>query len=269
MGYREGRRGDRALCLVEVLRRERVSPNFVRVTVGGDALDALDPRGFDHWFRLFLPRGADTDWNLPRRMDRAGYQEYLAMPEATRPILRNYTVREFRPDARELDIDFVVHGTEGPASRFALTAEPGDRVALLDQGIGWEPVGDSDWTLIVGDETALPAVAGILRDLPPDARGVAAIEVPDAADVPAPRDLPAPAGVSVHRLVREHGTRPGALALATVPELPLPEGTPSVFLAGEQAMATGLRRWLVKRGVPRRNIVFTGYWRVAKSADEH
>lgn len=266
MGYDEAQRGARTLCRVEVLRREQVSPNFVRVTVGGEALKALEPRGFDHWFRLFLPRGADTDWNLPRRMDRTGYLQYLAMPEATRPILRNYTVREFRPADRELDIDFVVHGTEGPASRFALTAEGGDHVALLDQGIGWEPAADAGWFLLVGDETALPAVAGILRDLPADARGVAVVEVADAADMP---DLRAPAGFTVHRLVRKAGARPGALALATVPDLELPPGTPTAFIAGEQAMAAGLRRWLVRDGVPKRNVVFTGYWRVAKSADEH
>lgn len=247
-------------CVVEVARTARVTPTMMRVTVAGEQLGALEHRGFDHWFRLFLPRDGETNFDLPARMDLRGYIGYLRMPKETRPPMRNYTVREFRPDARELDIDFVAHGDAGPASRFALSAQVGDRLALVDQGCGWDPV-PVDWTLLVADETGLPAVLGILRDMPRTAVGHASIEVPHADDAQ-PAD--APAGMSLSWVVRSAADRPGARVVEAVQSAALPSGTPYAYLVGEQSIPTTLRRWLVGRGVPKSNITFTGYWRLGK-----
>lgn len=253
-------RKNTTLCQVQVLRTERVSPSFVRVTVGGEALRPLVNHGYDHWFRLFLPREqGETNYNLPKRVDMRGYVQYLRMPAETRPPMRNYTVREFRPEALELDIDFVVHGDEGLATRFATRAKPGDSVALLDQGAGFEFDPTAEQHLLVTDETGLPAVAGILRDLPRDARGTALIEIPHADDA---REIDSPPGVHVDWLVRDAGAVPGTLALEAVKKLSLPEGKLSAYLVGEQALATGARRWLVNElGVPKKSILFSGYWR--------
>ena len=254
-------RKNTTMCHLEVVRTERISPSFVRVTVGGEALRPLTHHGYDHWFRLFLPReDGETNYNLPKRVDMIGYVQYLRMPAETRPPMRNYTVREFRPDALELDIDFVVHGDEGLATRFATRAKPGDSVALLDQGAGFEFDPAADQHLLVTDETGLPAVAGILRDLPRDAKGSAIIEVPHADDA---REIDAPAGVTVEWLVRDEGSTPGILALDAVKRWTLPSGTLSAYLVGEQALATGARRWLVNElGVPKKSILFSGYWRI-------
>jgi len=254
-------RKNTTMCHLEVVRTERISPSFVRVTVGGDDLAPLVNHGYDHWFRLFIPReNGETNYNLPKRVDMLGYMQYLRMPEATRPPMRNYTVREFRPEALELDIDFVVHGDEGLATRFATRAKPGDSVALLDQGAGFVFDPSAEHHLLVTDETGLPAVAGILRDLPRDARGSAIIEVPHADDA---RELGAPAGVDVEWLVRDEGSTPGILALEAVKRWTLPSGTLSAYLVGEQALATGARRWLVNElGVPKKSILFSGYWRI-------
>mgnify|MGYP001507664586 FL=1 len=167
---------DAHVVTLSVVGRERVSPNVVRVTLGGDELDLFTPLGFDQWFRLFLPREDQDALRLPTRASGLWYVQYLATPKARRPWVRNYTVRAVRPGLRELDVDFVVHGDAGPASSFALSAEPGDRVGLLDQGIGYHPRVPHDWTLLVADETGLPAVAGICESLPDDARGLAVVE---------------------------------------------------------------------------------------------
>lgn len=259
MSFKDGRNGT-TLCLVEVKRTKRISPSFVRVTVGGEQLAPLTRHGYDHWFRLFLPHGDKTNYDLPRRMDMRGYLQYLRMPEATRPPMRNYTVREFRPEALELDIDFVVHGDEGLATRWATRTKPGDTVALLDQGAAFEFDPAAEHFLLVSDETGLPAVAGILRDLPRDARGSAFIEIPHADDA---QETGAPSGVSVERLVRDHGVRPGILALEAVKSWTPPAGRLSAYLVGEQGLATGARRWLVNElGVPKRSILFSGYWKL-------
>ncbi len=92
-----------------------------------------------------------------------GYLRYLRLPKATRPPMRCYTVRELRPEARELDIDFVVHGDAGVAGPWAQRATPGERVALLDQGRGYDPLPGGASHLLAADEAGLPAVAGRCR----------------------------------------------------------------------------------------------------------
>ena len=249
------------MVVAEVMRSERISPTIMRITLGGEALDRFEAMGFDQWFRLFLPPADDVDTNfdLPKKINLLGYVQFLAMPKATRPVMRNYTVREFRPAERELDIDFVAHGDNGPASKWAGAARVGDSVALLDQGIMFNPGAGVDWHLLAADESGLPAVAGILRDMPRDAVGHAFIEIPDAADA---QPVDGPPGMRVHWLVRDHGDRAGTLALSTVQAFDLPAGSVYAFVVGEQALPTSLRRWLVNtRGVPKANVTFCGFWR--------
>jgi len=250
---------DTGVIHAEVLRSERISPNFVRVTLTGDDLRRFEYRGFDQWFRLALPVDDATRFdNLPNRIDTRGILKFMVLPKITRPVFRNYTVRAFRPEGPELDIDFVVHGTEGVAGPWSAAAKPGERVAFIDQGRGWKAVA-SDFVLLVADEAGLPAIAGVLRDLPRDATGVAVIEVPSLDDQ---QPTGAPDGVTVHWVVREASAKPGTLALDTAKALELPAGTPYVFVVGESALATGLRRWAVsERGIPKANVTFCGYWK--------
>lgn len=250
------------LIHASVLRTERISPSFVRVTLGGGDLERFEYRGFDQWFRLAIPvdDGAALD-SMPDRVDTRGYLKYLMLPKNTRPVIRNYTLRAFRPDPLELDIDFVVHGTEGVAGPWALGAQPGDPIGMIDQGLGWNPVG-ADSYLLVADETGLPAVAGILRDLPRDAVGTAVIEISDAADAQA---VDAPTGIDLRWVVRT-GEGYGELAAATARSLKL-AGTPYVYVVGESSLATGIRRWAVgELGIPKSNVTFCGYWKLGKRA---
>ncbi|WP_235507586.1 siderophore-interacting protein [Agromyces sp. Root1464] len=244
---------------VEVARATRISPHFVRLTVAGDELAGWRHLGFDQWFRLAVPVADDTRFdNLSGTYDMAGYLRYLTLPRSTRPVIRNYTVREFRSDALELDIDFVVHGDGGIAGPWAESLPVGSSVALIDQGCGYQPV-EAERTLLVGDESAMPAVLGILRDLPRDARGDALIEL---ADIDDRQHVEAPDGVDVHWIVRRPGEVPGAAALGHLRQLPDFGGSVYAFAAGESKLATGARRHLVgERGVPKGNVTFCGYWR--------
>ena len=261
MSFKDAKNGS-VLAVVDVVRTEQISPNFRRITVGGEQLAPLPHHGFDHWFRLFLPQEeGETSFALPNRADMVGYVKYLRMPSATRPHLRNYTVRQFRPEQLELDIDFVVHGDEGIATRWARRTQPGDTVALIDQGKAYDIVPDATHHVLVGDETGLPAIAGILRDLPRDAVGTAFIEIGHPEDT---QEVDAPSGFDVQWLVRESGV-PGQLALATVRAWHPPTTALSAYLVGEQALAAGARRHLVTAGVPKKSITFSWYWKVGHS----
>ncbi|MDR7322391.1 NADPH-dependent ferric siderophore reductase [Catenuloplanes niger] len=196
---------DPHVLMLDVLGREQVSPNMMRVSFGGDGLNRFTYQGFDQWFRLFLPRPGQETLKLPTRTSALWYAQYLATPRAKRPYVRCYTVRN--ADPYRLDVDFVMHtepdGSCGPAADFARNAVPGQRVGLLDQGVGYHPRHEHDWTLLVADETGLPAVAGICRSLPAGARGLALVEIPSAADA---QDFPVPDGVTLRWIARDgHG----------------------------------------------------------------
>ncbi|MEV7768023.1 siderophore-interacting protein [Microbacterium sp. NPDC086615] len=258
------------LLTLRVRERRRLSPSFARVTVIGDDLERFSPLGRDQWFRLFLPVSEGSLSRLPSRLDTLTYFRYLAIAKTERPVLRNYTVAGFRPSGEhgpELDIDFVLHGsaadgTAGPAATWAETCRPGDAVAILDEGILFTPAaGLTGPYALVGDETALPAMAGILASLPADATGTAMIEVPDAGDV---RDLVAPAGVEVRWVVRADpratpGTSIRDEAIAAAAETPA-----YAWVAGEQSLVAAMRRQWVRVGVDKRAISFTGYWRAPR-----
>lgn len=256
-------RAESGLMQAEVLRAERITPHMVRVTLGGTDLRRLTPRGFDQWVRLALPASDATRFdNLADTFGIAGYLKFLTLPKATRPIIRNYTIRQARPDLGEVDLDFVVHGDDGVAGPWAAQVTPGAEVALIDQGCGFVPT-PADETLLIADESGLPAVAGVLRDLPRDTVGHAIIELFDVGDI---QETGAPDGVEIQWLTRHPDDDPGTMALPALRALGHPTGSVNAFAVGEQALATGARRYLIGEcGVPKQNVTFSGYWRIGKA----
>ncbi|SDD75869.1 siderophore-interacting protein [Auraticoccus monumenti] len=267
MSTRRAKPPHQGLVQAEVARRELVSPGFVRVTLQGPQLSLVRPLGHDHWVRFFLPRGEGSLDRLPASMGLVSYARYRAIPAAHRPVLRNYTVAAVRHDGStsELDLEFVLHepgadGEVGPAAGWAAACVAGDRAALIDEGTTFLAPEDTGAYLLVGDDTALPAVAGILRSLPAAARGLALVEVGHPEDV---RELEGPPEVEVRWVVRSDPQAvPGAQALERVRELPRPAPDTYAWVAGESALATGARRHLVQEcGLPKERVTFVGYWR--------
>lgn len=255
----------RTLLHLQVLRTTRLSPHFRRVTVGGGDIDRFTPMGFDQWFRLFLPTGgAGALDRIPAKANETlGYLRYLAMSD--RPLMRNYTVRAHRAlstHGPQIDIDFVVHGpTDDPtqsASAWAARCSPGDRLAIIDEGIGFNPERGVDDVLLATDETGLPAMSGILASLPGSARGLAVCEVADADDR---LEVDAPEGVEVRYLVRGHDAPVGQAALAAVGAAAVPG---HAWLAGEQGLVSSARRDLVGRGLSTGQISFCSYWKLPR-----
>lgn len=128
-------------------------------------------------------------------------------------------------------------------------------------GMTYLPPAHAQWQLLVGDESAAPAIWAILEHSPASMAAEVFLEVPSTADVRT--DISVPEGVRMHWLARNDAdTRPGRLALETVKNAALRPGRFSTWVAGEAGLATGLRRHLVHdRGVPKPDITFFGYWR--------
>ncbi|MGO4104760.1 siderophore-interacting protein [Leifsonia sp. YAF41] len=207
---------------VAVAGIRRLSDSFTRVTFSGADLHEFGTIGLDQRVKVILPLPGIGMSPLPE--DDTWYDAWRRLPDAERNPIRTYTVRAVRPAAREIDIDFVMHGDGGPASRWAGAAAVGERLVVVGpnaggefprSGVEWNP-GDATTLLLAGDETAAPAICSILGSLPADARGTAIIEVPHARDA---LDVAAPAGMQVTWLVRDAaGSAHGAALDAAVRE---------------------------------------------------
>ncbi|MDI2129657.1 siderophore-interacting protein [Yinghuangia seranimata] len=252
---------------VRVARAERVGPNIVRVTLTGDDLHLFVSDGRDQRLKVFLPHPGQDAPLVPVEAGEDWFGQWMALPADERAVMRTYTVREARPDA--FDVDFALHGDTGPASRWARTAAPGDRLVVIgpsaqdNGGADFQPPADTDAVLIAADETALPAVEGILAWLPEGLPTHVWLSVPDAGDK---RALPTKADTTVRWFVRE-GADPLPDAVAAA-ELPAGERL-YAWIAGESGMVRAVRRDLVGvRGLDRKAVTFTGYWRRGATDDD-
>ncbi|GGK87543.1 siderophore-interacting protein [Sphaerisporangium melleum] len=198
---------------VRVRRVSRISPSFTRVTLAGDDLRFFADRGLDQRINLIFPHPEHGYPVFPEQDD--WYLRWRAMPPERRNPLRTYTAGAVRHGARELDVEFVLHGATGPASRWAETARPGDPLVVIGPdarhrgeagGREWSPPPDATRLLLAGDETAVPAIRAIAESLPAHVYAEVILEVPDHADG---RPLLVPPGVRVTWLPRRGPGVPG------------------------------------------------------------
>ncbi|MFF9149259.1 siderophore-interacting protein [Streptomyces sp. NPDC055051] len=242
----------------QVVRTERITPHMVRVVLGGPGLDGFDADTYtDHYVKLlFAPEG--VSYPEPFDMERIRAER----PREEWPTTRTYTVRAWDPVHRELTLDFVVHGDEGLAGPWAARAQVGETVRFLGPGGGYAPDPAADWHLLVGDESALPAIAVALERLPAGATVHAFVEIEDEADE---QKFATEAGIEVTWL-RRAGRPVGEALVAAVRELDFPAGDVHAFVHGEAGFVKELRRHLrVERQVDRERLSISGYWRLGKT----
>lgn len=247
--------GDRPFPLrtgtMTAVRVTDVAPGLRRFTFRGDDLRDLGCEQPGEVITLGLPDPAG-ELALPG----PGWR----FPPGTPPEQhwRNYTVRRHDAAAGELDVDVVLHGDEGRVSAWASRAEAGARIGYAGPRIDWAPLADATWQLLVGDETALPAIAAILERLPAGTRAIVVAEVEGPG---AELALASSADLDVRWVHR--GTPPGAPTPAlgaAVAALTLPEGPGQAWGAGECLAVRDVRRDLQGR-LERHRVKVTGYWR--------
>ncbi|MGX5735606.1 siderophore-interacting protein [Bosea thiooxidans] len=240
---------------LQVLRAWSVTPHMRRVILTGPELAGFSfyRHGLGPYVKLLVPPINLKDASWPR----IGANGAIECPSDQRPSVRTYTVRDFDDALQELTVDFVLHGDEGPASRWAARAEPGDSIALLERGFS-QPYG-VDRYVFIGDHTALPAIAQSLENLPSDSRGQAVIWLKDAADK---QPLRAPGGLSVNWLIRKQPVELSSL----LRELDLPASAAGEYLfiwvGAEARLARALRAYAKDElRLPREQCSILNYWR--------
>lgn len=241
-----------------VLRTEILTPSIRRIVFGGSGFDDFNGRDnafTDKYVKLvFLADG----FTYSEPLDLAEVRE--TMPPEAWPVLRTYTVRWVDPVARELAIDFVVHGGEGFAGPWAERAEPGDVMHLRGPSGAYAPDPSVDWHLFVGDEAGLAAISSALAALQPGASAVAFVEVDDAAHQV---DLPTAADLEIHWLHRG-GAAAGTTTLLdeALRAWEWRDGRCQAFVHGESALLKSVRPYVLnERGVAREDVSVSAYWR--------
>ncbi|MFA4913097.1 MAG: siderophore-interacting protein [Burkholderiaceae bacterium] len=238
---------------LQVLQREAISPGMLRVTLGGPALEGFYSPGFDDHVKLIFPDQVTGAILCPE----VGPNGPI-WPEGERPVMRDYTPRHYDAKAGTLAIDFALHEA-GPATSWALGAQPGDSLGVGGPRGSLLVPTDYDWHLLVGDETALPAIARRLQALPADARAVVLVEVDGPDHVLA---LSAGAHVSIYWVYRS-GAEPGSTTALfdTLKGVTFPDGDFYAWVACETTAARAIRAQLIERGAHPRHIKAAGYWR--------
>jgi NADPH-dependent ferric siderophore reductase len=180
----------------------------------------------------------------------------LRDPDSGRRVKRRYTIRSARPEVGALDLDVLLHGA-GPGARWGADAAPGDAVEFQGPR-GKLELRPAPRHLLVGDESALPAIAAICAALPDGERAQAVIEVQDDSDEQAIDHVDL---TWVHR----GRVAPGSAELlgAALADLAIEPGTRG-YLMGESRAMVALRALLEQRGLAHDEIFVKGYWNLGR-----
>ena len=246
----------------EVVDVQRVTPHLVRITLAGEDLrDYVDNGGDQHVAVLFF----GDEVIVPDPFTGAAMKR---MRPYVRPRMRRYTIRRFEPESRTLEIDVLVHDDDGPGTQWASSVRVGDLVYWWGPTEAWHPDPGTEHVLLVGDETALPAIEAIVRETAARIRVSVVAEVTGAQDEPYLAEVAHSAEITwVHR----DADPSTALArfLEAVRSLPPATSTTQVWGATEYRTVQALRRHFhADLGLDRQRAFLVTYWTRGQPQDE-
>ncbi|MFS2157980.1 siderophore-interacting protein [Pseudomonas sp. Pseusp122] len=229
---------------LEVLRVTEVTPLMRRITLHGPELEGFISLGSDDHVKLLFAQTPE---------EQAALENFGPGVEGPRPTMRDYTPRRYDATTGELDIDFVLHG-EGPAATWAAQAQPGQLLHIAGPRGSMIVPDMFDSYLLIGDETALPAIARRLEELPANRAALVVVEIADPAEQ---QVFQSAAQVDVIWIVR------GEQDLVQVTrKLEMPEGRLYAWVATESALSRKVRAVLLNEfGLDEAAVKAAGYWR--------
>lgn len=226
-----------------VVKKQQITPNMLRITLGGDELK-----------------------NFPEG-EEGGYVKVL-LKEGN--LKRSYTIRAFRADILELDVDFFLHGGNGeagPASAWATNVSIGKEINITGPGSVKRITTSEDWYFIAGDMTALPAISVNLETMPRNAKGYAVIEIIEETDK---QEIDSPEGMTVIWVINPHPNQVNTILPDAVKALPWLEGKPNVWLACEFGGMKLLRTYFKRENsVSKNELYISSYWKIGVTAEGH
>ncbi|WP_299587501.1 siderophore-interacting protein [uncultured Tateyamaria sp.] len=248
--------GRSSVRLLTVTKAWYLTPNMIRVVFAGPELDAF-PEGRN---------GGNCKLMFPE-MDEARDSFAARLLNGPTPVRRTFTVRNFDAETRELSIDFVAHGDEGQASRWASHAKAGSFLGFAGPSGPKVTHFDADWYLIAADPSAIPVAAATLEAMPRDAKGVAIFEITSEQDR---QTIDMPQGIDVHWLLHPDPHTASTAQETLIRSLEWPTGRVQTCIAGESSVIRSLRAFLTQeKHLAREDIYISGYWKIGLVEDEH
>ena len=242
-----------------VISVEWPTPQLARVLLDGDGLEGFEPGEYtDSYVNVAIPPSA-AEYAAPFDLG-----ELRELPAEERPYRRRYTVRRWEPG--RLTLDIVVHGVAGPGGAWAAAARPGDALVFTGPAGAYRPDPGADWHLLVGDESALPAIAASLEAIPTGVPAVARL----VCDGPEGEvELTSPGDLDLVWLHRSGGSGDADLLAGAVRDLEFPPGRPHAFVHGEAGETREVRRHLLAdRRLDPEQLSCSPYWRRGKTDEE-
>ena len=249
--------------LLTVRHITKLTPNMLRVTLHGPSLKDMDASRQGAHCKLLLPQSG---------MSQEVFKQIISVRPSElvvdqRPIRRTYTVRYFRKKTMEIDIDFVNHGDDGPASAWARHTTPGDFIGLLGPAMPKIKEFYADWYLVAADMSAMPMAAATIELMPKDAKGLAIFEITSQADK---QTLNAPEDLEINWLIHSNSHVPSIAQLSFLKKMEWPAGIVQTCIAGESGLIKQIRYYLAtEKQLPKQDTYISGYWKIGLVEDEH
>ena len=235
---------------LKVNQKTTLSPHMIRIQLQGSDLSDFPLNSEGGYVKLLFPQPSTLEGD-----------------EESKPRMRSYTVRSFDSSALTLDLDFVVHGDNGPASAWALSCQLDDEISIIGPGVVKLPDFSSDWFCLVGDMTALPALSVIVERLPETAKGYLVVELLSDADKPA---FNLPKGMDLVCVINPDQESINRLLADKVLSLPWLEGRGFIWSACEMNSMRPLREYFLKeKKVSKDQIYISSYWKIGVSDEGH
>jgi len=246
---------------LQVCCTQQLTPHMQRITVSGEALAGFESPSPDDHVKLFFPN-SQGEFVLPTPSEKG-----FSWPENAEPSpARDYTPRRFDIEKQELILDFVLHG-HGVASSWAQQTKIGDSLVVAGPRGSRLLADDFDHYVLIGDETALPAIARRLEELPAHAHTTVIIEIPQVQD----QQVLSTATQSKQTWLYRNGlaVAESRLLETALQQLPTPQGDTFYWIACESSRARAMRLYLQEeKQVNKEWIHASGYWKARPDQEE-
>lgn len=243
--------------ILTVKKTQYISPNMIRVTLTGPELHDF-PEGHE---------GANCKILIPE-LGQTKDAFATQIGGGQKPVTRTYTIRHYRKELSEVDIDFVVHGDHGPACSWASNAKPGGFLGVRGPGSPAKVTYfEADFYILAADMSALPVVSATLETMPENAKGIAIFEILSEDDK---QKLTAPEGIEQHWIVHSDPDNISSKQLDKLKQLDWPEGRIQTCIAGESNAIKDIRHFLLReKKLPNEDVYISGYWKIGLIEDQH
>ncbi|WP_313581051.1 siderophore-interacting protein [Chishuiella sp.] len=246
-----------------VIKKEFITPHYIRIHVTSEDIYQFANSTIGDNNKILIPPEGLNEIHFPEFNDQN--HQWIHPPKELAPSIRTYTHRGINLEKKELIIDFVNHGDNGPASKWAINATKGSKLGVMMRTEPTELFAKADYYLFVGDATAIPVISSILEALPNQAKGTCILEVHDEKDE---QELQTNADI---KFIWVHNSSPelGSNLAEVTKQINFSEESKFGYVAAEFSTVKEIRTYLRKvKSWTNKELYAYSYWKIGISEDK-